>query len=57
LPTGEGLLTFRDIPEALAGIESINASYQKHCQAAKALAVKYFAADVVLPHLLKVALN
>ena len=57
LPTGEGLLTFRDIPEALSGIESINASYQKHCQAAKALAVKYFAADVVLPRLLKVALN
>jgi hypothetical protein len=57
LPTGEGLLTFRDIPEALSGIESINAGYEKHCRAAQALAAEYFAAEVVLPRLLNAALN
>lgn len=55
LPTGEGLLTFRDVPEALRGIEVINADYEGHCRAARLLAEQYFAAERVLPLLLEEA--
>ncbi|MEQ1848848.1 MAG: hypothetical protein ABL983_25130, partial [Nitrospira sp.] len=33
LPTGKGLLTFRTMDEALAGIENINRDYLGHCRA------------------------
>jgi hypothetical protein len=52
LPIGNGLLTFRDLPEAVAGIDEINADYQRHCIAARRLAEDYFAAERVLPDLL-----
>jgi len=57
LPTGEGILTFRDIPEALKGIEDINADYQRHCQAARRLAEQIFSAERVLPLLLESAMD
>src|SRR5215813_1128402 len=57
LPIGEGILTFRDIPEALKGIEDINADYQRHCQAARRLAEQVFSADRVLPLLLESAMD
>ncbi|MGD8854277.1 MAG: glycosyltransferase family 1 protein, partial [Gammaproteobacteria bacterium] len=46
LPTGEGLLIFRDRSDALKGIEKINADYDYHCRRARALAEEYFASDV-----------
>jgi hypothetical protein len=52
LPTGEGLLTFRDRSEALNGIDKINADYDRHCRGARALAEEYFASDAVLSNLL-----
>jgi hypothetical protein len=57
LPTGEGLLTFRDVPEALSGIKTINADYEQHRRAARLLAEEYFAADRVLPSLLESAME
>ena len=57
LPTGEGIVTFRDVREALLGIESINADYEKHRRAARALAEECFAADRVLPPLLDAAMG
>ena len=53
LPTGEGVLTFRDRVDALQGIEKINANYEHHCSRARALAEEYFASDRVLTRLLE----
>ena len=52
LPTGKGLLTFRTMEEALAGIENINGDYVGHCRAARDIAETYFNADRVLTNIL-----
>ncbi|MDP8930958.1 MAG: glycosyltransferase [Actinomycetota bacterium] len=56
LPTGEGLLTFRDAGEALAGVAAINDDYEHHRRAARRLAEEHFAADDVLAGLLEAAM-
>jgi len=56
LPTGEGVVTFRDLPEALRGIEIINADYEHHRHLAKSLVEEYFASHRVLPLLLAEAM-
>lgn len=48
LPTGEGLLAFRTLDEAIDGARRIARDYDRHCRAARALAEQYFSADVVL---------
>jgi hypothetical protein len=53
LPTGEGLLSFNNIEEALDGIRSINADYAKHSRKAVEIAREFFDAKVILPQLLK----
>jgi hypothetical protein len=55
LPVGEGVVTFRDVPEALSGVSSINGNYESHCRTARRLAEDVFAADRVLPSLLAAA--
>jgi hypothetical protein len=57
LPVGKGLLTFRDVPEALRGIDIINSDYEQHCRAARLLAEQYFSADRVLVSLLQSAME
>lgn len=57
IPTGEGILSFRDLQEAVSGIETINADYDRHRRAARHLAEQYFDAMVVLPPLLEAAMN
>jgi hypothetical protein len=52
LPTGRGLLTFRDIGEAAECLAAIRADYGLHARAARALAVEHFAADRVLGKIL-----
>ena len=42
LPTGRGLLAFRDMPEALAGVAEIDGNYAAHCGAARELAEAFF---------------
>lgn len=41
LPTGEGLLLFRDMDEAVAAVAEIDANYGLHARAARALAETY----------------
>ena len=41
LPTGEGLLTFRDLEEAVAGVTEIDAHYERHYRAARMFAEEY----------------
>jgi hypothetical protein len=57
LPTGDGLIAFSNLAEALAGVEKINADYERHRRAARALAEKFFAAELILPRLLAAAMN
>jgi hypothetical protein len=51
-PTGEGLLTFSTLDEAVAGVEEINGNYARHCTAAREIAEEYFDSDKVLRKLL-----
>jgi hypothetical protein len=48
LPTGLGLHAFHTLEDIPPAIEAINSDYQRHSQAAKDIAVEYFAAEKVL---------
>jgi len=51
-PVGEGLLTFTNLDEAVAGVEAIRRDYAPHCCAARAIAEQYLDSDKVLTLLL-----
>jgi hypothetical protein len=53
LPTGQGLVAFRTLEEAVRGAESIVADYAGHCRAAREIAERYFDSDVVLGRLME----
>jgi hypothetical protein len=57
LPTGEGMLTFRDLHEAQEGVISINADYDRHRRAARSLAERYFDTGKVFSFLLEATLD
>jgi hypothetical protein len=52
LPTGEGLLAFADTDDAVAGIEEIRSDYERHAEAARAVAEAHLDSDRVLTALL-----
>jgi hypothetical protein len=56
IPTGEGLLTFSTLDEAVEGAEAIAADYDRHARAARAVAEEHFDSDRVLSKLLEDAL-
>ena len=47
-----GLFGFETEEEAVAALETVNADYRRHCDAARAVAESAFAADTVLQRLL-----
>jgi hypothetical protein len=53
LPTGEGLFAFESSDDVLAAINALEADYQRHARAARALAAEYFDSDKVLSRLLR----
>jgi hypothetical protein len=53
LPVGEGLLTFRTLEEAVAGVREIGRDYERHAKAARAVAEEYFDSDRVLGRMLE----
>ena len=55
LPVGEGLFTFRSPAEAVAAFATIAEDYPRHCRAARALALEYFAPARVLATLVGAA--
>lgn len=52
LPTGQGLLAFDSIEEAIEGVERINTDYAAHCRAARSIAEDYLDYRKVLPRML-----
>jgi hypothetical protein len=57
LPSGEGLFRFHTLAEAAAALEAVNADYERHCRAARQLAVSYFDARKVATRILEAALD
>jgi len=51
-PTGKGLLTFRTLEEAQQAVMELDRDYDRHCRAARDIAVEYFDSDKVLTRLL-----
>jgi hypothetical protein len=52
LPTGEGLLAFENLEQALDGVDRLNTRYAEHARAARVLAETFFDSDKVLAALL-----
>lgn len=52
MTTGEGVVPFTDLGEAVAAIEDVSARYEEHCRSAREIAAAYFNAKVVLGDLL-----
>lgn len=53
LPTGEGLVPFRTLEEAVAGVREIARNYETHAEAARSIAESYFDSDEVLTRFLE----
>jgi len=47
-PTGEGLLAFSSLDQAIAGVKDITRSYSRHAEVARTIAETYFDSDRVL---------
>lgn len=52
LPTGEGLFVFNSGDDVVEAVDALASDYQRHRQAARAIAEEVFASEVVLPRLL-----
>jgi hypothetical protein len=51
--SGKGVVSFRNLDEAVAGAAKIVSDYPEHCQAARRLAEEHFDSDLVLGRLLE----
>ena len=56
LPHGEGLFRFSTIDDAVQAFETINASYEENCRAARKIAEEYFDARKAVATILQTAL-
>ncbi len=57
LPVGQGIVTFTNLDEAVAGVHAINADYETHRRVARKIAEQHFATEVVLPAMLETAMS
>jgi hypothetical protein len=55
LPTGEGLLSFAELDEAVEGVESIRQNWSGHSRAAREIAAEYFDSNMILRRMLDAA--
>ena len=53
LPTGEGLISFKDTAEAVEGVRRIDADYRRQSRSARAFAEEHLDARRVLPAMLE----
>jgi hypothetical protein len=56
LPTGDGIVSFRDVNGAVEGIRDVENCYGRHSSAARAIAEEYFDSDRVLGRLIEDAM-
>jgi hypothetical protein len=52
LPSGEGMFRFSTLDEAAEALAAIEADYERHCRAARAVAEAFFDSETVLPDML-----
>jgi hypothetical protein len=57
LPDGQGIFRFSSLPQAAAAFDAIESDYRRQCDAARALAEKYFDAQRVIEGALNAALG
>ena len=57
LPNGDGMFRFASLDDAAAALEQINADYEHHCRAARAIAETHFDSKRVLEAALNAALS
>jgi hypothetical protein len=57
LPEADGLLRFRNMDEAMAAIEDVEADYDRHSRRARELAEEHFDGEKVLQRVLEIALS
>jgi hypothetical protein len=57
LPVGEGIQSFRTLSESAAAVRVVETNYQRHAQAARAIAEAYFDSDKVLTLLIDDAMS
>ena len=57
LQVGEGILSFKTLDAAEAGIREVEGNYNRHAKAARKIAEAYFNSDKVLNRLLEIATN
>jgi len=57
LPEAEGMFRFRSMDEAARALVTVEADYERHCRAARALAEQYFDGCRVVARVLERALN
>ena len=55
VPSGEGLLGFANLDEAVAATHAVAADWPRHARAARAIAEEYFGADKVIGAMLEAA--
>ena len=54
IPTGEGMLTFSTLDEAVAAVQAVEADYERHAAAALRIAREHYAAERVLAEMVRV---
>lgn len=54
IPTGEGMLTFSTLDEAIAAVQAVEADYERHARAALRIAREHYAAERVLADMVRV---
>ena len=57
LPVGEGVVTFENSEQAVAGVDELNCRYEFHREAARKLAENVFSTEKVLPRFLDAAMS
>jgi hypothetical protein len=57
LPNGEGMFRFSTPAQAAEALAAMNADYDRHCRAARALAERHFDAAQVARRILDIALS
>ena len=53
LPTGNGVLAFENLNEAVEGIENVSNNYEIHCKEARSISIEYFNSEKVLRELIQ----